>query len=523
MRSFLIGALTASLVLPHAAVAQSYDAAALLALHHKFVGWQFGDGTFNSLVETGSLSNAYEQRSYGVTDITMGAIYRDVTVDPDTGEPFEDGFTGRVFWETDENGFTRPDYSPRQALDVSESVLFNEGTSELTGTLERTGVLNGISYPTVRVQPPNGDAIDLYVDPTSGAYVRAVLDPGGPYETTIDILSYADALPGKKVIAKYRDDQWTFAVTKFQPNVALSPSDLHPPPQRATWDFANPNTFPILVKPHAIFIDASIDGVRGRFLLDTGASSIYVNNAFADRAHLATISTGTASGIGPNQVHLRVRRASSLTIGGNTLHNVLIDTAHFEWNEDNEQPDGLIGYPLFAGAIVNLNTSNQTMQILDPSVNSADTSHGLPIRVDLRDGLPVVPMTIDNKVTANALLDTGDGGFVALSQELVSKRGIPIMAHAYTGNAFYHPEDPSSIGDYINSHAIVCGVGGCEAEACSTVSSISIGPIVYQSTYACVSPSITSDNLIVGYDFLRNFDFVFDYRDGILVLKPHMQ
>jgi predicted aspartyl protease len=525
MRNLLVGALLAALVLPQSGVAQSYDAATLLALHHKYVGWQFGDGTFTTLRESGTISDdaAASAKTYFFVGITMGAIYRDVTIDPATGSPLEDGFTGRVFWESDENGFTRPDYSPRQALNISQSVLFNEGTSELSGTLEPATVIDGASYPGVRIQPPNGDPIDLYVDPATGAYVRAVLDPGGPYERTIDILTYADALPGKKVISKYRDGHWTFSMTKVEPNLALTPSDFHPPAQSATWDFANPNPFAISVKPHAIFVDASINGIRGRFLIDTGAAGIYVNNAFADRAHLATITTGTASGIGPNQVHLRVRRADTLSIGGNTLHNVLIDTAQFDWHEDNEQPDGLIGYPLFAGAIVTLSTLDQTMQISDPSTISADTSHGLPIRVDLQGGVPVVPMTIDNRVTANALFDTGDGGFVALSQELVTKRGIPMMAHAYTGNAFYHPEDPSSMSDYVNSHVVICGVGGCETEACSTVSSISIGPITYQSTYACISPSLTSDDLIVGYDFLRNFDFVFDYRDGILVLKPHPQ
>jgi hypothetical protein len=524
MRSFAICLAAFLLVFPAGAPAQSLDAAALLALHHNYVGWQFGDGAFNNYrVDGTSAPEDGSRPPYPWTTLQMGAAYRDTMIDPRTGEPLDDGFTGRVFWESDENGFTRPDYSARQNWDVSDSVLFNEGTSELTGTLRPEQSIDGKSYPVVRVQPPSGDVIDLYVDPATGAYVRAVIDPGGPYDETIDILAYSYALPGKRMISKYRIGNWTFTAKKFQPNIAMDPQELHPPPQRATWTFANPNPFPISVEPHAIFVDASINGVKGRFILDTGASGIYVDNGFADRAHLSTIANVTARGIGPNRVLARVRRAATLSIGGNTLSNVLIETARFDWHEDNEQPVGLIGYPLFAGAVVRLDTLNQTMQISDPQGTTIDPNEGLAVRVDLYSGQPVVPMVIDKRVTVNAILDTGDGGFVAMSPELVSRDGIPMMATGYTGNVFYHPEDPSSVSNYINSHVVICGVGGCETEACSTVSSIALGPITYQSTYYCESPSLTGDYILVGYDFLRNFNYVFDYRDGILMLKPHPQ
>lgn len=524
MRYLTVPMLALALFFPLAARAQQpADAASLLALHRAYVGWQFGDGTFNTLRLSGTWTNpnSSAHAPHPWTELEMGAIYRNTEIDPKTGEPSDDGFTGRVFWDSDENGFTRPNYSPRQALDISEYVLFNEGTTELTGTLEPSATISGTSYPAVRVQPPNGDALDLYVDPRTGAYVRAVVDPGGPYERTYDALAYTVILPGKRLISTCRVGDWLYTVTKTEPNVPITAEELHPPPQRATWVFANPNPFHIDVKPHAIFINASINGVSGRFILDTGASSIYVSNSFADRAHLSTITTSQAAGIGPNVIHTRIRRADALTVGGNTLSNVLITTGPLDFTEDNEHPDGLIGFPLLAGAIVSLSTSNQTMTISDPQTTTADTSGGAVIRVDLRAGVPVVPMLIDNRVKVNALLDMGDGSFVAMSPELVSKRNIPMMAHQYTGNVFSHPSEPNQVGSYINSHIVVMGVGGPEVEACSMVDSIALGPIVYQGTYYCESPSLNGDNIIVGYDFLKNFDFVFDYREGLIVLKPH--
>jgi predicted aspartyl protease len=74
------------------------------------------------------------------------------------------------------------------------------------------------------------------------------------------------------------------------------------------------------------------------------------------------------------------------------------------------------------------------------------------------------------------------------------------------------------------SRIIVTGIGGSEEQRCSTLSSMSLGPIVYQNTFACVSPSLTADNFVlVGYDFLKQFDFVFDYPEDLFIMKPHGQ
>jgi predicted aspartyl protease len=502
---------------------QGSDAASLLALHRAYVGWQFGDGTFNTLRMTGHntwTTNGTTQNETWI-EVRMGVAYRDSGIDARTGEGFDLGFTGRIFWDSDENGFTRPDYSTYQNFAVSESVFSTEGTTELTGTLESAQTINGTSYPVVRITPPNGDAIDLAVDPKTGAYVQVTIDPGGSYERTYDDLVYMQVLPGRRVLSGYRVGTVTTQVTKIEPNVPVSANDLHPPAQRATWSFTNQNPFHVDVRAHAIFVNASINGVPGRFILDTGASGIFVSNEYADRAHLATIATTRSGGIGPNTLATRIRRADTLSIGGNTLSNVLIYTSHFDMLEDNERPDGLLGFSLLAGAIVRLNTSDQTMTFLDPQVTPVDRTAGAVVLVDLRSEVPVVPMLIDNRVSVNALLDMGDGVTVSMSPELVSKRHIPMMAHADSGNVFYHPEEGDTAGDYMNSHVVVQGVGGTEVESCSTISSISLGPIIYQSTYACVSPSMSGDNIIVGYDFLRNFDFVFDYREGLIILKPH--
>ena len=223
MRSFAIALTYSALLLPLAALAQAPpDAASLLGLHRSYVGWEFGDGTFTSLrIHSQYVPNGASEPTQEASTLLRGAIFRTSQIDAKTGSTLDVGFTGRVFWASDENGFTRPIYGDYQQYLLSRSVLFGEGTALLTGTLEPSASIDGAVYPVVRVQPPHGDPIDVYIDPKSGAYVRAVIDPGGSYSKTFDILAYTDALPGRRMISTYRmaGDSGTYEFTKFEPNV----------------------------------------------------------------------------------------------------------------------------------------------------------------------------------------------------------------------------------------------------------------------------------------------------------------
>ena len=71
-------------------------------------------------------------------------------------------------------------------------MLRQEGTTELGATYAERRGLTAKPAGVVRVTLTNGDPIDLYIDPATGAYLQATIDPGGSYETTIHVLSYAD-------------------------------------------------------------------------------------------------------------------------------------------------------------------------------------------------------------------------------------------------------------------------------------------------------------------------------------------
>jgi len=440
------------------------------------------------------------------------------------------------------NGFTRPNFSTHQGLLISQFVLFNEGTSGLSGTIQPSQSINGTNYSVVRVTPPNGDAIDLYID-SSGAYGRAVIDPGGPNQTVYDILAYQQIAPGKRMISQYRIEGQpdTYTITHVETNVPISTADLHPPAPNAVWSFAGAQPAPLAMTPFAMLVNATSNGVSGTFVIDTGSSDIVLSHDFAARAHVVMTGQSSVSGVG-GEIRVGVGRIDSLTIGGATLSRAMVvvsggdtvvNASNLTEAQNTVTVNGYLGFPIFGASVVALNTSNATITIEDPNTTTIDHSAGYNALVDLSTGQPTLPMVIDGRTTVNAVLDTGNGSFVVMSQEAVDRHHIPILANEGTvsqvgmpnlgTNNNMDPNEGTEIQDYLNSHQVVRGVAGTEVQRCSTVSSIALGSITYQSTFACVSPSLTGDEIYMGYSFLRNFDFVFDYPQGLLILKPHAQ
>jgi len=467
------------------------QAQALLAKHRAFVGWQFGDGTFKSMRITGDVTNEKGEKTASLVDLSSGLLFNNTYVDlKQDNVTTHEGFTGNVFWQTDNTGFTTPVYGDYAKYLASFTILQHEGTTGLPSSFVGNKTIDGKSLGVVRVTLAHGDPIDLYVDPATGAYVKAVIDPDGAYETTYHIRSYQDVVPGKKAMASFTidDDKAVFSYSKFEPNIAVTDEDLHPPAQTASWTFGAGAPFPITVTHDRLLIDAVVNGVKGRFILDTGADSIYLDDRFADRANVAVLhGSGTAYSL-YGEVSTRLRNVKSMTFGDATLHNVIAPSQNFEKYDyrgmDARGYDGLIGFDLFAGAIVKLDIYAATMAILDPTTDLS-AEKGLPITVDLSQGIPAVPMTLNKTITANALLDTGSPpGTIFFGPDLVKKRHFKVV------------------------------------DGCGYIDSLAVGPITYSNVVAC-QYGVAASDMLLGFDFLKHFDFVFDYPHGRMFMHPN--
>ena len=366
---------------PHGAIAAD-DAAALIAKHKAYVGWQAGDGVVKTLRATGSATREGKQVAT-MTSLRFGIAYRDTLV-RENGEREDDGFTGSVAWTSNTNGFTvRPVGDVVRAL-FDVDALFGEATttSEFTPSLLRSEKVDGVDCAVVRLASQIGFPLDVYVDPATGAYRRAVVDPDGAHEDSFEGLGYTQA-GGQRFLSAWHHgtSKARFAYTSVEPNAALAPDDLRPPKQTATWTFGDA---PAAVeyddtRGPRLYVDPVVNGVKGKFLFDTGAGGTAMIDSFARKAG--------------------AQRFGTTAIGGSTLHDVVVSSGLDEQTFDRMGVVGLIGFDLLAGTIVDLNFDTKTLRLMDPAKVEPDKSAGLVVHVDLSSRHMRAPMRSTSATT----------------------------------------------------------------------------------------------------------------------------
>ncbi len=489
-------AIAATLAGSSTVVAATDEPSTLLAKHAAFVGWSGADGT----VRSWRLSGA------GFRSVRRGEAFR-TTISTNDSISYDNGFTGRVFWTANENGNVATVYDEAAKRAASQSALFFEETATLRGIAHGTTTQAGATYPVVRVIPPGGVPIDLAIDPTTGAYESATIDPGND-ETTFDIDAYADLEAGKKFIAAYHVGRGKSRVaTKIESNVAISDDELHPPKSRQTWSFADGDSVPIDPVLHtaivggggrAILIRASFDGNEGTFLFDSGAASIVVSDRFAKNLELKDLGETGFSGVAGNRIAARTALVKTIAFGKSTLSNSIVTVAP---SQSTGTLDGIIGYDVLAGAIVDVDLVSKTATFLDPArFTPTPPKDAYAFDVDVSTGQPRVRATLSGS-PFSPIVDTGDDFLVVASETF--------------------RRDHAS---FVDQRAILGGVDGrSEILPCSRIGNMSVGPVRYEHVLTCFGSDREwgSKGGLVGFDFLRHFNWTFDYPDGKLVLTPN--
>ncbi|HET9028956.1 MAG TPA: aspartyl protease family protein [Candidatus Aquilonibacter sp.] len=512
MRVVLASLLTAVLFFSFMPGARADDAQSLLAKHKAFVGWQFGDGTFTSfdmqrdgVTKKGQTDRAIEHR--------VGLVYR-----RNYGAGNATGFTGKIFWGTTRNGFTVPYIGDEAQRMLAIDVLMMEGTTELPAELHGSTTIDGKTVPVVRVTMKGAKPIDLAIDPATGAYLQATVDPDGSPET-ISIASYTTLPDGKKMIGSWSLDGERYTYTKIIPNPQLVDRNFTPPAPLASWTFGSAAPVPIGVTDERIYLNAKVNGVPGTFVLDTGASGIYLTDEFANRAHVKTIGTARASGIGGDVKTLK-RQAKTIDLGnGNVLSNALIYTDNETYREGkfNQEVDGFFGFDFLAGARVSVNLGAKTMTIQPDDEAATAPAGGYVVSVDLSGDVPVVPMELDGKVNVDAIMDTGNAAVGVLASSKIRDHGVVMVSalRAQGGDGLIANQG------FLGGNRTIVGIGGeTERVYCGSLDKVVIGPFVYQNNGVCLSANQSLHDGLLGFDFLKNFDYIFDYHHGTIVMIP---
>ena len=464
------------------------DSAWLKNLHRTYTGFTFGDGTIHTLAYDFVETFKKDTLDHGHV-VRAGLAYREDVHWKREGTDDSDGFTGSVFWYSDENGFPTKLSGNGVPIVYAEDLVTTDAIAALPWKYEQTVNYFGADLAVVRVTLTNGFPIDLYVDRASGAYKRIVLDPQGAYETELDNITYTEARPGLRVITAMQygtsDDHLTFSNVTLNPIV--SDADLRPPPQSAQWSFGTA-PIPITLTHDRVVVHATVNGVTGTFLLDTGAAGIFFTGDFARRAHIATATGHTEVSSLYGTEKSDIGHVDALQIGDSTLHNV---TVYYGMGDfDTWGPDGLLGYGALAGTYTSIDFKNSTMTLRSATDVDPSTAGGTVVTASFADGQPAIPMLLNKTLAFDAIVDTGNPGGVIIPARIVSGYGLHLS-------------------------------GGLD---CGELDTLSIGAINYYSPQACVAYGDAGRILLIGMDFLKQLDRIdFDYPLGVVVLfpKPH--
>jgi hypothetical protein len=484
------------------------DASALLAKHKAYMGWSLGDGTYKSMTLEGTYAGEVSKKPLGSFKSYQFGLARRVDYTSDrTGQTSSTGFTGRVFWQTNINNFVTKVIGDSAKWRVSDNLLFDEATTQLAGKVTGSQTIDGSAYTIVRVGIEASFPIDLYIDPSTGAYRRAIIDPDGAYRTVFDFTATLEPLPGKKIISGWNSDSISYTVSKATPNAEVADDNLIPPKPSAKWEFGNGTPFAVKVTANRIYLTATVNGVEGHFILDTGASIIILSDAFATRVGAETVRSTRVAGIGSGSSQATIRRVKTIEFGDNKLSNVLIESIDSQlFRSEPDGADGLIGFDALAGALVALNLDDSNMSMFDPTQNQPDpTKAGAQVVVEIIGNHILVPMRLNGKIDVRAILDTGNHYYVIFPDDLVFKDKLSFLV------------DRSRIASQI----YIGGVSGAIPADCGQLNSLQLGPFNYTTPPGCMthgSLAVGGRTVLIGFDFLKHFNYLFDYPEGLLYL-----
>jgi hypothetical protein len=334
-----------------------------------------------------------------------------------------------------------------------------------------------------------------FVVPRAGDAVRASIS------YTDVVLERLGGLRGRVVGMQILDG----APTSIVANAPVADTELAPPVGGARWTFGTAAPLPIDVAQERIYVHATVNGVKGKFIFDTGANTIVVSDSFLRRAGATQLDRVAALSFG-GRFTANVFRVEDIDFGaGNRLRNVIVESGLDEEGFGKEGVDGLLGFDFLAGAMVDVDLDAKVMHIYDPVTNGPNRSAGFNVAIDAGDGTPRVRMRVDSRVYVLAVLDTGEPAHVFVSDGLIRNDRVPFFAD---------PTDPQS-------RRRVYGTSGrAERLICGTLDRLRLGPIEYRPVPACRSPYLAHRQIVVGYDFVRNFNVLFDYSDALLVMTP---
>lgn len=279
------------------------------------------------------------------------------------------------------------------------------------------------------VTAPGGDPVTLWIDATSGLPLREAYVEGDGV-TTVDFGDWHDVsgrrLPFRAVTS---DGEHAFDIvaqtTNARLDVPIAPAVFAPLAGRVL-TAPGVQTVPLVAMLGHLACTVAVAGHNYTFLLDTGAQNVLLDTRLAQRLGLREEGSLEVSGA-TRHGGLRVARLPRLRIGDAELDDLVVSTLDLHAQLGGLHVDGILGYPFFAAALVELDRRAGTMRFGPPG-SFAPAGERIPLDVDRE--IPEAMLRLDDRLDAPFLVDTGNSSalfiyrpFAARHPELIPASG----------------------------------------------------------------------------------------------------
>jgi len=258
-------------------------------------------------------------------------------------------------------------------------------------------------------------------------------------------------------------------------------------------------SLPFTYTKDVILVDASVNGVEGRFLLDTAAFDSKVEHSFAELAGLNTVTTKrvtTAQGL---EDRLPVTQIADFSLAEARFERTSAGILTYPAQSPTAcvAPQGLIGANLMRRGHWKIDYQNQQLTLSEEPIPVPGSATTLEFSHPVMSATPTISLTLGGREVSGVLFDTGFNGGLVLPRSL---------ADQFSGQPTMELLDQSTSGIFgTNKDTLI--VKELLLELGTSSATI---PVEFSSL----------DKALLGNDVLEHFDVYIDYAKDEIALVP---
>jgi hypothetical protein len=415
---------------------------------------------------------------------------------------YERGVLHGARWEQNRNGivFTYPGVHEQRDA-VSEHAFRDPGDDRNVHVVGDSPAFNAY---VVELNPPNGRHVWLFIDKRTGYVVRReYVERRRRYTSTYDDYRMSDGVaePSRvRTVDSLGNEREQILVNRSL-DVTPDPRDVEMPPSRRVVEFPERQT---TVRLPVRFVNGLpvVRVIVGRgaydFLLDSGAGGIFVDPSLVEQQNLERFGNRMGSTLGAFPETTTI--VPQLTIGPLRMRNVVARVVKVPFRADERTHlVGLLGFELFADAVVHLNLEKNLAEAI------------MPERFRPPPDASAVGLALDDKTPAVAAHAGSAAGRVVL--DTGANRTMFQTAFAERGD--FPPQR-------VASAMHVRGMGGFTTAEPTRLPAFEIGGIWTRGATADVANAdLGTEDVdgVIGTDFLRTYELWFDYKVSTVYIR----